>query len=353
VALRAEKARELGYARGDIRVGAVGGERSGRLVAEASSVGKAFGDRRLLTAFSTRIMRGERVAIVGANGCGKSTLVKILLGETAPDSGTVRRGANLQTAYIDQLRTDLAPGTTVVEALTPTGGDQIMVGAAPRNAAAYARDFLFRDEQLRQPVESLSGGERNRLLLARILARPSNLLVLDEPTNDLDIETLEVLEAALFDYGGTVILVSHDRDFIDRVATSTIALDGRGGFVETPGGWSDFVAQNPGFLESQARSPPPETPRPVPPRRAPASPTKLSFREVRRLAELEGKLAELPAKIAEAERRLGDPQLYQRDAGEFAALTAELAADKQTLAATEDEWLVLEDRRGRLESQPS
>jgi ATP-binding cassette subfamily F protein uup len=348
MALRAQKAEQLGQARGAIRPGVARGERSGRLVIEAVGVAKAFGERRLLAGFSTRIMRGDRVAIVGANGSGKTTLVRILLGEIAPDVGTIRPGVNVRFAYVDQLRGDLAPGTSVVEALTPAGGDQIMVGGAPRNVGAYARDFLFRDEQLRQPVESLSGGERNRLLLARILARPSNLLVLDEPTNDLDVETLDVLEAALSDYGGTVILVSHDRDFIDRLATSTVALDGRGGFVETPGGWSDFVRQNPGFLQVPNLDRPPTPARPVQARRQPSPSAKLSFGETRRLAELENQIASLPTRIVQIERRLADPDFYLRDAREFAALTSLLGEIKAALAAVEDEWLALEERRDRL-----
>jgi ATP-binding cassette subfamily F protein uup len=197
-------------------------------------------------------------------------------------------------------------------------------------------------------VESLSGGERNRLLLARILARPSNLLVLDEPTNDLDVETLDVLEAALSDYEGTVILVSHDRDFIDRLATSTIALDGRGGFVETPGGWSDFVRQNPGFLQAPNLDRPATPARPVQARRPPSPSAKLSFGETRRLAELESQIASLPTRIAQVERRLADPDLYLRDAHEFAALTTLLGEIKAALAAAEDEWLALEERRDRL-----
>ena len=348
LALRAEKAQRLGLARGEINAEATQGERSGRLVIEAAAIAKAFGGRRLLARFSTRIMRGERIAIVGPNGCGKTTLVKILLGELAPDAGTVRRGANLEIAYLDQRRSALEPGITLSEALAPAGGDQIMVGRAARNVSAYARDFLFRDEQLRQPVESLSGGERNRLILARILARPSNLLVLDEPTNDLDMETLDVLEEVLAAYEGTVILVSHDRDFIDRVATSTLALDGRGSVVETPGGWSDFVAQNPRFF---AGAPEPrrelvdKAPRPS---RLNASPAKLSYRDTRRLAELETGIPALAEKIARTERRLTDPQFYLRDPEGFTRETASLEQAKEALAGAENEWLELEDRRGRM-----
>ena len=226
------------------------GGTSGKRVAEAKGVSKRFGDKVLVEGFSTRIVRGDRVAIVGPNGAGKTTLVKILLGELEPDAGTVTLGTGLQVAYLDQSRSALDAEMTLWDALTPGGGDSILVRGKPTHVAAYAKDFLFREGQLRQPVRSLSGGERNRLLLARGLARPANLLVLDEPTNDLDMETLDLLEAMLADYDGTLVLISHDRDFIDRLATSTIALDGRGRTVETPGGWSDFRSQNPGFFDS-------------------------------------------------------------------------------------------------------
>jgi ATP-binding cassette subfamily F protein uup len=287
------------------------------------------------------------VAIVGPNGAGKTTLVKILLGEIAPDAGSVRLGANLDIVYVDQARADLAADMTLWTALAPLGGDQVMVQGQPRHVAAYAKDFLFRDDQLRQPVSSLSGGERNRLLLARAMARPSNVLVLDEPTNDLDMETLDLLEEMLADYAGTLILVSHDRDFIDRLATSTIALDGRGHAVETPGGWKDFLSQNPGFLE------PPEAP---PVRRAKAStprsaipPAKLSFKDQRRLGELEARLAALPDEISRLEQILADPGLYQRDPPGFARTSAALEKARETLMETEEAWLELEARREALE----
>jgi ATP-binding cassette subfamily F protein uup len=270
----------------------------------------------------------------------------LLLGEIEPDAGASRLGANLVIAYVDQARADLAADMTVTQALAPLGGDQVMVHGQPRHVAAYARDFLFRDDQLRQPVSSLSGGERNRLLLARALATPSNLLVLDEPTNDLDMETLDLLEDLLADHGGTLILVSHDRDFIDRLATSTIALDGRGGVVETPGGWSDFMEQNPGFL-----SPPAERaaakPRAAPPR-AVAAATKLSYKDERRLAELEVAMPALAKQITALEERLTDADLYRRDPAAFHATTAALDKARGDLANAEEDWLALEERRETL-----
>jgi ATP-binding cassette subfamily F protein uup len=290
-------------------------------------------------------MRGDRVAIVGPNGAGKTTLVKLLLGEIEPDAGASRLGANLSIAYVDQARADLAADMTVTQALAPLGGDQVMVHGQPRHVAAYARDFLFRDDQLRQPVSSLSGGERNRLLLARALATPANMLVLDEPTNDLDMETLDLLEDLLAEHAGTLILVSHDRDFIDRLATSTIALDGRGHVVETPGGWSDFVAQNPGFLSPPERAPPKARAAPA---RIAAAPTKLSYKDERRLVELEAAMPALAGKISALEERLADSDLYRRDAAAFHAASAALDKARSDLALAEDAWLALEERREAL-----
>jgi len=313
------------------------GGTSGKLVAEAKGLSKGFGARTLLSGFSTRILRGDRVAVVGPNGAGKSTLVRMLLGEIAPDAGEVRLGTGLEIAYLDQARADLSEDATLWQVLAPGGGDQILVRGQPKHVAAYAKAFMFRDSQLRQPVASLSGGERNRLLLARALARPANLLVLDEPTNDLDMETLDLLEEMLADYDGTLILVSHDRDFIDRLATSTIALDGSGRAVETPGGWGDFVRQNPGFFAAVRPSGPDAPPGaksapPTPtPRRAPA---KLSYKDQRRLSELEGLVA---------------ADLYARDPTRFDRLMKTLDAARARLAAAEDEWLALEEKREALE----
>ncbi len=344
--LRGEKAERLRLARGEMSVTASAAPLSGRRVIEARAVFKAYGPRTLITNFSTRVLRGDRVAVVGPNGAGKTTLVRILMGEVAPDTGQVRLGSNLQVAYVDQARADLVANMTLTQALASQGGDQVMVQGSPRHVAAYARDFLFRDDQLRQPVASLSGGERNRLLLARALATPSNLLVLDEPTNDLDMQTLDLLEEMLADYAGTLILVSHDRDFIDRLATSTIALDGQGRAMETAGGWSDFVSQAPGFLDpppsSGARTARSASPRPV------TSPARLSYGDGRRLAELEAAMGGLTATIARLEQVLADSALYVRDAEEFARASSDLSTARAELAATEEAWLALEERRESL-----
>jgi ATP-binding cassette subfamily F protein uup len=250
----------------------------------------------------------------------------------------VKLGTNLEINYIDQARSDLKPDMTLKDVLLPEGGDHVMVRGQPKHVNAYAKDFLFRDSQLRQPVKSLSGGERNRLLLARALARPANVMVLDEPTNDLDMDTLDLLEDLLADFEGTLILVSHDRDFIDRLATSTIGLDGTGRAVETPGGWQDFVSQNPGFFALPARPAPPK----------PSG--KLSFKDQRRLAELEQQVAELPGEIAKLEAGLADPGLYSRDPAGFERLSRALAVAREQLSAAEEAWLELEAHREALES---
>ena len=347
--LRLAKADRLREARGGMAMGLASSGASGQRVADVRGISKAFGPRVVLKDFSTRILRGDRVAIVGPNGAGKTTLVRLLLGELAPDAGQVLPGTNLEIAYIDQARADLAGDATLREVLTPLGGDQVMVGGQPRHVMAYAKDFLFQESQLRQPVKSLSGGERNRLLLARAFAKPSNVLVLDEPTNDLDMDTLDLLEDLLADYEGTLILVSHDRDFIDRLATSTIGLDGSGRAVETPGGWQDFLSQNPGFfrpIEAPAAAKPPAS-RPVAPPPA-AKAGKLSYKDQRRLAELEALIVASPGRIAALETGLADPGLYAKDAAGFAKTSLALDAARAQLAAAEDEWLGLEERREAL-----
>ena len=250
MAMRADRAERVKDLPRELNLGVDSGAVSGKLVADVKGVSKGYGDRTLFRNLTTRILRGDRLGIVGPNGAGKTTLVKVLLGELAPDEGTVRMGANLEPVYLDQSREGLKSDMTLWDALTPGGGDSILVRGRSMHVAAYAKDFLFQEAQLKQPISTLSGGERNRLLLARALAKPANLLILDEPTNDLDMDTLDKLEELLEGYDGTLILVSHDRDFIDRLATSTLALNGRGDIVETPGGWTDFLRQN------QASSPP-------------------------------------------------------------------------------------------------
>ena len=355
MALREEKSERMRQNQGQIQMAVDAGGTSGQRVIEAKHVAKAFGERVLLKDFSTRIVRGDRIAIVGPNGAGKTTLLKVLLGQIPADSGTVKLGTNLEISYVDQGRAALKPEMTLWDVMAPAGGDQILVHGRPKHVAAYAKDFLFRESQLRQPVESLSGGERNRLLLARALASPANLMVLDEPTNDLDMDTLDLLEELLADYEGTLLLVSHDRDFIDRLATSTIALDGRGRAVETPGGWQDFTRQNPGFFApaysaaqaaiTQAK----EAPRSAPPAPAPAPKSaKLTFKDVHRLNELETLVPRLGDQIKDLEGRLEDPGLYARDRAGFDKLMSQLERKRVELAGAEEEWLKLEEKRESL-----
>ena len=351
--MRQAKSERLREIKGSLSMGLSSSGMSGQRVVEVKAIAKAFGDKTILEGFSTRIMRGDRVAVVGPNGVGKTTLVKMLLGELAPDAGEVKLGANLEIAYIDQARAELKPEMMLRDVLTPAGGDQVLVRGQPKHVAAYAKEFLFRESQLRQPVRSLSGGERNRLLLARALATPANLMVLDEPTNDLDMDTLDLLEDLLADYEGTLILVSHDRDFVDRLATSTIALNGRGEAVETPGGWQDFLSQNPGFFgpPPQAHAHAPKAPPPKPPAPPPSAPkAKLTYKDQRRLAELEAMIAAAPGKAARLEADLADPGLYARDPGGFDRLSRTLDALRREVAAAEEEWLSLEERREALEA---
>ena len=350
--LRQDKADRLKDTRKELNMGLASSGTSGKRVVEAKGLSKAFGDRVLLKTFSTRILRGDRVAIVGPNGAGKTTLVKVLLGQIPADAGEVKLGTNLEISYIDQSRGDLAPELTLREVLLPLGGDQILVRGEPRHIVSYAKDFLFTDAQLRQPVRSLSGGERNRLLLAKALANPANVLVLDEPTNDLDMDTLDLLEDLLADYEGTLILVSHDRDFIDRLATSTIGLDGKGNAVETPGGWQDFISQNPGFFARlpvaafAARAAAPAPPALAKPK--PAAVGKLTYKDQRRLEDLEALIAGAPAKIAALETSLADPVLYSRDPAAFQRLSKNLAYVRAQMISAEEEWLALEERREAL-----
>ena len=356
-ALRADRSERLKDVPRELNLGVDSGATSGKLVAELKGVTKTFGDRTVIKPFTTRVIRGDRLAIVGPNGAGKTTLVKILLGQLKPDEGTVRLGANLEPVYLDQSREGLRSDMTLWDALTPGGGDSVLVRGISKHVAAYAKDFLFQEGQLRQPISTLSGGERNRLLLARALAKPANMLVLDEPTNDLDMDTLDKLEELLESYDGTLILVSHDRDFVDRLATSTIAMNGRGDIVETPGGWTDFIRQNPGFLQPGANPRPQDkdaarraeaAPAPASVAAAPKKPGKLTFKDAHRLKELEGLLATLPADIARHEATLADPGLYARDRKAFDRATANADRARALLAAAEEEWLELEAKREAL-----
>lgn len=347
-----EARRTARRATGNVSMAASEGEVSGKLVIEAKNVTKAYdGGAPVVRDFSTRILRGDRVGIVGPNGAGKTTLISLLTGVLAPDSGTVRLGANLQMVTLDQRRESLDPSVTLTEALTDGRSDTVMVGGEPRHVVSYMKDFLFSPEQARTPIGVLSGGERGRLMLARALARPANLLVLDEPTNDLDLETLDLLEELLADHGGTVLLISHDRDFIDRVVTSVIAFEGDGVWREYPGGYSDMVAQRGRGVtaRSAARAGEDKTAQPRAEKpKAEAARRKMSFKDKHALESLPGTIDRLTGDIERLEKKLAEPGLYARDRAAFDKTAAALKAGQDALAAAEEEWLRLEMLREEL-----
>ncbi|MBE9605811.1 ATP-binding cassette domain-containing protein [Acetobacteraceae bacterium H6797] len=329
------------------------GEGSGSLVIAADKIAKSFGERAVLREFSTRIMRGDRVGIVGPNGAGKTTMLKILTGELPPDTGEVKLGTQLQMQSLDQSRAMLDPGKTLSDTLTEGRGDQVFVNGQPRHVIGYMKDFLFPPEQARSPVSALSGGERGRLMLARAMAKPSNLLVLDEPTNDLDLETLDLLQEVLADYAGTVIVISHDRDFLDRVCTSVIAYEGDGRWQEYAGGYSDMVAQRGHGVRARESEAAPAATKPAAsaPAAAPAAPgkRKMTFKEQHALKTLPATMEKLNAEIAKLREMLAAPDLYARDKGAFDRYSAGLAQREEALAKAEEEWLELEMLREELE----
>lgn len=325
------------------------GQVSGKRVIEAKGLEKTFGDKTIVTGFDLRVLRGDRVAFVGPNGVGKTTVLKMLVGQMAPDAGTVTLGTNLEIAVFDQSRAQLDPNATLWDNLTGDplmrvsgAADQVMVRGVPRHVVAYLKDFLFDERQARAPVKSLSGGEKARLLLAKLMAKPSNLLILDEPTNDLDIETLDLLQDILGDYDGTVLLVSHDRDFIDRVATATVAMDGTGRAVVYPGGWSDYAAQRPVRPEEGSRAMKAEAAKPV--AKAVAKAEGLSFPERKRLEALPAIIARLEAEIGKLGELLADPEIFTREPVKFRKATEAMTERQAALAAAEEEWLALEER---------
>ncbi|NKX46235.1 ABC-F family ATP-binding cassette domain-containing protein [Roseicyclus persicicus] len=353
-ALQAMRAERAGLIRrqGAAEMALEAGPQSGKRVIEAKGIAKRFGEQVILQPFDLRVLRGDRVAFVGPNGAGKTTLLNMLTGQLAPDEGTMSLGTGLEMAVFDQARAQLDPEATLWESLTEdpatrVGGrsDQVLVRGQPRHVVGYLKEFLFDEAQARAPVRSLSGGEKARLLLARIMARESNLLVLDEPTNDLDIETLDLLQDLLGEYAGTVLLVSHDRDFIDRVASVTVALEGGGRAVVYAGGWSDMVAQR-GAVEAvePAKAKPAKAEAPKDKPRAPAAKPGLSFTEAHRLKALPGEIARLEAEIGKLNELLSDPQLFSREPVKFRKATEALAERQDKLAAAEEEWLVLEEK---------
>jgi ATP-binding cassette subfamily F protein uup len=331
-------------------------EASGSLVIEAKGVSKSFGDRAIVRDLSLRLMRGDRLGIVGPNGSGKTTLVSLLTGTLAADAGEVRLGASVEMAALDQGRESLNPTWTLSEALTRGHGDTVTVGGEKKHVVAYMKDFLFAPEQRLTPIGALSGGERGRLMLARALAKPSNLLVLDEPTNDLDLETLDVLEDVLAAYKGTVLLISHDRDFLDRVVTSVIVPEGDGRWTEYAGGYQDMLAQRGEDLKKRSarvKTAAPgatETAETVAEATAPAAgKRRLSYKDKHALETLPGEIAALEARQASLAKELDAPDLYARDRARFTELSNTLADVQGRLAAAEEQWLELELLRSEIE----
>jgi ATP-binding cassette subfamily F protein uup len=347
-ALRKQR-RERRAAVGTVRLEIARGELSGQLVVVAEEVTKAYGDRAIVRDFSSRILRGDRVGIVGPNGAGKTTLLNLLTGALTPDAGEVRLGTNLAQVTLDQRRETLDPTQTLVQALAGGQGDTVTIGGVNRHVIGYMKDFLFGPEQANTPVGVLSGGERGRLTLARAFARPSNLLVLDEPTNDLDLETLDLLQERLAEYPGTVLLVSHDRDFLDRVVTSVIATEGDGRWIEYAGGYSDMLAQRGSATAApmQALTKPRITTEDRP-QRASAS-RRMTFKDRHALNTLPARIANLHADVGRLNAALADADLYTRDPARFSATTKALEAAQTALTVAEEQWLTLEMLREELE----
>jgi ATP-binding cassette subfamily F protein uup len=329
----------------NIRLTLDAGERSGDLVAEFDRVSKRFANRPLIKDLSMRIMRGDRVGLIGPNGAGKSTLIRLILGELQPDTGTVRLGTRLHVAYFDQLRAQLDPAATLAEAISP-GSDWIHSGSERKHIVSYLGEFLFPAQRAQSPISMLSGGERNRLLLARLFAQPANFVVLDEPTNDLDIESLELLEARLQDYQGTLLLVSHDRRFLDNVVTQTLAAEGNGTWREYPGGYSDYLQQRPPPAAAAAPARPGSRTRPAEESAARVR-ARLSYKEERELAALPGQIESMEAEQTALSTRMSEPD-YHRLGGE------RLRGDRKRLGELEElllqkfaRWELLEEQRAR------
>jgi len=346
-----EQRRTYRASTGNAAITASSAAESGVLVIEASGIGKSYEGRPIVNNFSTRIQRGDRIGIVGPNGSGKTTLVNLLTGSLAPDSGSVRLGANLAIATLNQHRDSLDPDVTVAEALTAGGGDTVHVNGQAKHVVSYMKDFLFTAEQARTPLRKLSGGERGRLMLAQALAKPSNLLILDEPTNDLDMETLEVLEDMLGDYPGTVLLISHDRDFLDRLVSGVIAPDGNGRWIEYAGGYSDMLAQRGAdLIRDQRKAEPPKVSKePAPFADAPEpARRRMTFKDKHALETLPKTIAALQTEAHALQEKLGDPQFYVRDRAGFETTSAALGDLQRKIAAAEEQWLALEILREEL-----
>ena len=341
-------------AQGNATMNSLDAESSGKKVALLDGVSKSFGDRVIINDLSLKLMRGERLGIVGPNGAGKTTLLKMIIGELAPDSGTIDLGVGLQPLIIDQKRESLNPDWTLSEALTDGGGDLVTVGDKSVHVMRYMKDFLFLPEQARTPIHVLSGGERGRLQLARGLRLPSNILILDEPTNDLAMETLDLLQELISDYKGTVILISHDRDFLDRTVTRTLAYEGPGEWQIYAGGYSDMIDQRGAGVKARKTAAKAEfktSPKKASAKAAPkSSSTKLSYKHKFRLESLPKEMAALETKIKDLESALSDPDLFSKQPDKYSQIVEALSTAQVSLAACEDEWLELEMLKEEAES---
>ena len=335
------------------KISATESERSGKLVIEAKGISKSYEGRTLISDLSLKINRRDRIGLVGPNGSGKTTMIRMLTGDLAPDSGSVRLGAKLERVTLDQKRESLDPETTLADILTGGGSDQVSVGSEQRHVISYMKDFLFLPEQARTPIGRLSGGERGRLMLARAFAKPSNLLVLDEPTNDLDLETLDLLQELLSDYSGTVLLVSHDRDFLDRVVSATLAVEENGQWVAYAGGYKDMLEQRKlaaKELRSEAKKANKKKGRDKrPDNKDGKSRAKLSFKEKYALENIPKQMAELEGKMIAGQTKLDDPDLYARDPDLFEKTVEALSKAQKKHGNLEEEWLRLELLREELE----
>ena len=347
--LRLERREHMGSL-GGVKLTASTGDASGRLVAEAKKISKSFGERPMVSNLDLLVLRGDRLGIVGPNGAGKTTLIKLLTGALQPDSGSIRLGTNLQMVALDQSRQSLDPDALLADVITDRRGQSVTINGETKHVVGYMKDFLFKPEQARTPVSVLSGGERARLILARELAKPSNFLILDEPTNDLDLETLDLLQEMLGEYPGTILLVSHDRDFLDRVATSILMYEGDGKWTEYAGGYSDMVAQRGAGVDARDMKVVERERTLVTQASKPQNKRKLSFKEKFALESLPAKMMALTEELSVLEQKLSDANLFGRDPKGFDKIMTRLAAVQREKAEAEEKWLELEMMREELES---
>ena len=325
---------------------------SGHLVIETSGLSKQYNEKKIISNFSTKIIRGDRVGILGSNGSGKTTLLNLLIGKTQPDSGSSRLGSNLNIAIFDQLRETLEPSATPLQAIVPGGGDSIDVRGKQRNVISYLNDFLFDEKQIHTKISTLSGGEQNRLLLAKILSKESNLLILDEPTNDLDLDTLDLLKEMLDDYNGTIIIVSHDRDFLDGVVTSTLVIEAEGKITEYAGGYTDYTHQIANRIELKTTTKKKTNNKKLEKNKKHSTTQvrKLSYKDQRELDELPKKISFLEKVKKDMESKLSHPQLFSRDPDNYKKLAKELKETNDSITSAENRWLELETERESLKN---